>query len=103
MGLLLEGLSDIKVLDLAQRSKHVEFRVLCGSDAVHFGIYDADLVKKVSAAWDAQSDQFKANNDAIEVVRDYLKNTDCVVRPACGNEESNKKTPHTFNILPIKR
>jgi hypothetical protein len=97
MGLQIKGIEMAKVLDLAQRSKHVEFKVQCGSGSIHFGIYDAEVVKVVSEAWNDGEDDYMANIAAINKVRHILTEGEW---EAVIPEETHdgKKSPHTFHL-----
>jgi hypothetical protein len=97
MGLRLEGIETAKVLDIAQRSQHVEFKVQCGSDSIHLGIYDKELVEEVSKAWTTSDDEHQSNQIAIGVVRNFLQSVDWVAKVP-EDTRDGRKSPHTFHV-----
>lgn len=97
MGLRLKGIETAKVLDIAQRSQHVEFKVQCGSDSVHLGIYDNELLGKVSEAWTESDDEHQANQIAIGMVRNFLRDVEWVAEVP-EETRDGRKSPHTFHV-----
>ena len=97
MGLRLEGIETARVLDLAQRSKHIEYKIGAGQDSIHFGIYDAELVEAVSKEWARFDDEHLANSSAIEVVRSFFAKYEWIAKVP-KETLSGKKSPHTFHV-----